>query len=480
MQSTDSTKSRKSHKSISSPVYAPELESLQQINLNAAGLDVGVSEIYACIPQGRDEHSVRVFATFTADLQNLAAWLAQCKVTSVAMESTGVYWIPIFQILEAQGFEVILVNAHQVKNVPGHKTDVLDCQWIQQLHTFGLLRASFRPEDAICVLRSFVRQREMLLQYRASHIQHIQKALEQMNLKLNNVLSDVAGVTGLRIIRDIIAGMRDPIELAKHRDWRCGKSQAEIAKSLVGDYRVEHVFALQQAVELYDCYTEKLQACDAQIEQHFACFSCQVDLEKHPLPPPTRRPCSPQKNQPKSDLRLALYKLVGIDLTQVDGLDVLSVQTILSEIGTDMSKWRTVKQFTSWLGLCPHNDKTGGKIKRTHTKKTNNRANLAFRQAAASLWRSKSALGHFYRRMRTKLGAPQAVVATAHRLARIVYHMLKYQVPFAAVPPEQEDAQYRQRALRQLQRKAKQLGATLVMESTLNSTDPSIEAVSGV
>jgi transposase len=477
MPSKGSTKARQAHKSVSTAVNAPELESLQQINLNAAGLDVGANEIYTCVPQGRDEHSVRVFATFTADLQQLAAWLSQCNITSVAMESTGVYWIPIFQILEAQGFEVTLVNAYQVKNVPGRKSDVLDCQWIQQLHTFGLLRASFRPEDSICVLRSFVRQRDMLLHYRSSHIQHIQKALEQMNLKLNNVLSDVTGVTGLRIIRDIIAGVRDPIELAKHRDWRCGKSQAEIAKSLVGDYRVEHVFALQQAVELYDCYSEKLQACDAQIEQHFARCSSQVDLEEHPLPPPTRRPCSPQKNQPKSDLRLALYKVVGIDLTQVDGLDVVSVQTILSEIGTDMSKWRTVKQFTSWLGLCPHNDKTGGKVKRTRTKKTDNRANLAFRQAAASLWHSKSALGSFYRRMRTKLGAPKAVVATAHRLARIVYHMLKYRVPFAAVPPEQEDAQYRQRALRQLQRKAKQLGATLVMESALNSTSPSVEAM---
>lgn len=478
MKSTNSASTERARKSARA-VKTAKLDSLEQINLNAAGLDVGATEIYTCVPQGRDEQSVRVFATFTADLQQLADWLATCRITTVAMESTGVYWIPIFQILESRGFEVVLVNAHQVKNVPGRKTDVLDCQWIQQLHTFGLLQASFRPENSICVLRSFVRQREMLLHYRASHIQHIQKALEQMNLKLNNVLSDVTGVTGLRIIRDIIAGVRDPEQLAKHRDWRCGKSQAEIAKSLYGDYRLEHVFALQQAVELYDCYTEKLQACDVQIEKLFATFSPQVDLNEHPLPPPTRRPCSPQKNHPKSDLRLALYQLAGVDLTQVDGLDVLTVQVILSEIGTDMSKWRTVKQFTSWLGLCPQNDKTGGKVKRTRTKKTDNRANLAFRLAAATLCHRKSALGNFYRRMRTKLGAPKAVVATAHRLARIVYHMLKYRVAFAAVPPEQENTQYRQRALRQLQRKAQQLGATLVIEPIANSTNSLNEAASG-
>lgn len=289
MKSTNSAQPRRNRKS-SAAVTTAKPDPLEQINQNAAGLDVGATEIYTCVPQGRDEHSVRVFATFTADLQNLADWLATCKVTTVAMESTGVYWIPIFQILEARGFEVVLVNAHQVKNVPGRKTDVLDCQWIQQLHTFGLLQASFRPENSICVLRSFVRQREMLLHYRASHIQHIQKALEQMNLKLNNVLSDVTGVTGLRIIRDIITGVRDPEQLAKHRDWRCGKSQAEIAKSLCGDYRLEHVFALKQAVELYDCYTEKLQACDVQIEQLFATFSPQVDLNEHPLPPPNPPP----------------------------------------------------------------------------------------------------------------------------------------------------------------------------------------------
>jgi transposase len=455
--------------SSSKAVKVPRLDSLSQINLNAAGLDVGDREIYACVPEGRAEQSVRVFPTFTADLNALAQWLRDCQVTTVAMESTGVYWIPIFQILESQGFEVYLVNARYIKNVTGKKTDILDCQWIQQLHTYGLLHKSFRPDEPTCVLRALVRHREMLLRYRASHIQHIQKILQQMNLKLTNVISDVTGVTGLRIIRDILSGQQDPKELAKHRDHRCRKNEAEIAKSLEGDYREEHLFALQQTVELYDLYTEKLRACDGEIEQQLACFEPKIDIHEHPLPPASRPPAIRPKNDPPSDIRPALYQMAGVDLTQIDGLNILSIQSILSEIGTDMSKWPTVKHFTSWLGLCPQNQKTGGKVIRTKTKKTDSRANLAFRQAAASLGRSQTALGNFYRRMKTKLGTPKAVVATAHKLARIVYHMLRYQVSFFAIPPEQEDERYRQRLIHNLQRKAQKLGAKLILETQSNS-----------
>jgi transposase len=457
-------------------VEAPKLESLQQINLNAAGIDIGASEMYVCVPEERSSSSVRVFSSFTADLQALADWLSECQVTTVAMESTGVYWIPIFQLLEARGFEVYLVNAQYIKNVTGKKTDILDCQWIQQLLTYGLLHKSFRPDDATCVLRSLVRHRDMLLRYRASHSQHIQKALQQMNLKLTNVLSDIMGQTGMRIIRDILAGVRDPQQLAEHRDHRCGKTSAEIAKSLEGDYRGEHLFALQQAVELYDIYTEKLQVCDAQIEQQMGQFQPRIDITVHPLPPATRPRAIRPKNDPATDLRPALYQMAGVDLTQIDGLNILSIQAILSEIGTDMSKWKTVKHFTSWLGLSPHNQKTGGKIIRSRTKKTDNRANLAFRLAAATLGHSKSGLGVFYRRMKAKLGTPKAVVATAHKLARIVYHLLKYQVPFSALLPEQEDARYRERALRNLQRKALKLGARLVVEPS--SDAPSVGLVS--
>jgi transposase len=444
-------------------VAAESLESLEQLNLNACGLDIGDRAIYACVPAGRDEKSsVRVFSTVTAMLYALADWLTQCGITTVAMESTGVYWIPVFQILEARGFEVILVNAQQIKSTPGRKTDILDCQWIQQLHTYGLLRASFRPDEQTCILRSYVRQRQMLIQARASHIQHMQKALQQMNLKLTTVISDITGKTGLRIVRDIVAGVRDPQQLSQHRDPKCRKSSTEIAQALTGDYRQEHLFALQQALELYDVYTEKVQVCDAAIEQELARFLPKVDLDEHPLPP--RQKPRRSKNQPQNDPRLSLYQISGVDLTAIDGLDSLTVQTIVSEIGTDMSRWRSIKQFTAWLGLAPQVEKTGGKVLRTRTQKTKNRANLALRQAAASLKTSQSALGQFYRRMRARMGPPKAVVATAHKLARIIYHLLKHQVPFQSVPPQQAEDSYRQHALRQLQRQAQKLGAKVVIE----------------
>jgi transposase len=443
-------------------IEAPSLDTFEQINVNAAGLDIGDRSIYVCVPAGRDKQSVRVFSTFTADLHALADWLSQCQVTTVAMESTGVYWIAIFQILEVRGFEVYLVNAAHIKNVAGKKSDMLDCQWVQQLHTYGLLRASFRPDDLTCGLRSLVRHREMLTTHRAIHIQHMQKALQQMNLKLTSVLSDVTGQSGLAIVREIIAGGRDPQQLARHRHHCCNHSAEEFARALTGDYRVEHVFALRQALELFDVYTDKLRVCDGEIEQQLAQFTPKVDLQAQPLPPPTQRPSKRPKNHPCQDVRPALYQLCGVDLTQIDGLDVLTVQTILSEIGSDMSRWPSVKHFTAWLGLCPNNQKTGGKIIRTRTKKTNNRANQAFRQAAHALTRSQSALGQFYRRMRAKLGPPKAITATAHKLARIVYALLKEQVPFVALSPEQEDAQWRARALRQLQRQAQKLGMTVM------------------
>jgi transposase len=423
------------------------------------------------VPAGRDEQPVREFSTFTADLYALADWLTHCQVTTVAMESTGVYWIPIFQILESRGFEVLLVNAAHIKNMAGKKSDVLDCQWVQQLHTYGLLRASFRPDELTCALRSLVRHREMLTSHRAIHIQHMQKALQQMNLKLTSVLRDVTGQTGLAIVRAIVNGVRDPQQLAQHRHHCCNHSMADFVRALTGDYRAEHVFALRQALELFDVYSEKLRVCDHEIEQQLAQFTPKVDLPTQPLPPPTQRPSKRPKNHPPQDIRPALYQLSGVDLTQIDGLDVLTVQTILSEIGTDMSRWPTVKHFTSWLGLSPNNQITGGKIIRTRTKKTTNRANQAFRQAAHALTRSQSALGQFYRRMRAKLGPPKAITATAHKLARIVYTLLKAQVPFAKLPPELDDAQWRARALRQLERQAQKLGMTVMPQASL---EPSI------
>jgi len=435
-----------------------DLDALEQINLNAAGIDIGAEEIYVAVPKGRDEETVRVFPTFTADLQRLADWLEACGIETVAMESTGIYWIPLYEILEARGFDVNLVNARHVKNVSGRKSDVLDCQWLQQLHTYGLLQPSFRPPERICAIRSLVRHREMLIQYRAAHIQHMQKALHLMNIQLTNVLSDITGVTGMKIIRAIVAGERNREVLASYRDKRCAKSKLEIAKSLEGNYRREHMFALQQAVELYDFYAQQLQACDAELEAMYSEFE---PPDQPGTPPPDPRTSKRRKNQPYFDLAQALYRLTGVDLTAVDGLDTLTVQTILSEIGTDMSAWPTVKHFTSWLRLSPNNQVTGGKVKRRGTQPTQNRASTAFRVAAQSLARSDSARGAFYRRMRAKHGAPKAITATAHKLARTVYFMLKRREPYRDPGADYYEEQYQARTVRNLQRRAAKLGMRL-------------------
>jgi transposase len=440
----------------------PKLEALEQINFNAAGLDIGDDEIYAAVPEGRDKVSVRVFETFTVNLYALADWLEACGVDTVAMESTGVYWIPIYEILESRGFEVYLVNARHIKNVTGRKTDILDCQWIQQLHTYGLLQASFRPPEEIRALRSLVRHRDNLITSCSREIQHMQKALQQMNVKLTNVISDITGVTGMLIIRDIVAGQQDPETLARHRDPRCRKSEEEIAKSLQGHYKSEHVFALKQALEAYDFYQQQISECDSEIEKLYAAFESQVDVVEKPLMSRKSKRNKTQGNEPAFNLRLYLYQWAGVDLTQIDGLDALTIQKVLTETGVDMSPWPTAKHFTSWLSLCPHNDKTGGKIIKSHTKKTQNRAAAALRMAAQSLARSKSALGGYYRRMRAKLGGPQAITATAHKLARIIYAMLKNQTEYIDPGMGYYEERARQRAIKNLKRKAMHLGFDIV------------------
>ena len=443
------------------------VDALSQINTNAAGLDIGAREIYVCVPADRDAEFVRAFPTFTRDLYALAEWLTTCGVKTVVMESTGVYWIPVYEILESRGFEVCLVNARHLKNVPGKKTDVLDCQWIQQLHTYGLLRASFRPPEEICALRALVRHRDNLIRYRSAHIQHMQKALQQMNVQLTQVVSDITGVTGLSIIRAIVAGEHNPRVLARLRNSMCAKSEAEIAAALHGNYRFEHLFVLKQALEQYDFYDQQLRACDAQIEAKYASLPpARHDGDDVPPPPmPTRR--KPRKNQAHFDLATSLYHAVGVDLTAIDGIDALLAQKIIAEIGLDMSKWPTVKHFSSWLGLSPHNKKSGGKVLSSRTKKTQNRANTAFRIAAQSLSRSHSALGGFYRRMKARLGAAQANVATAHKLARIVYHMLKHRQPYRDPGEAYYDQQWRERAIRNLKRKAASLGLELASPASV-------------
>jgi transposase len=436
-----------------------ELDALAQLNRNAAGIDVGAEEFYVAVPQGRGVESVRTFPTFTADIHRLVEWLSQCQIETVAMESTGVYWIPLYEILEEQGFEVFLVNARHLKNVSGRKTDVLDCQWLQQLHTYGLLKTSFRPPDQICAIRTLVRQREMLVQYRAAHIQHMQKALQLMNLRLTNVLSDITGVTGMKIIRAIVAGQQDPEKLACFRDGHCDKSEEEIMKSLEGNYKREHLFALQQALELYDFYGQQLQNCDLELEALYDEFE-PPDPSGSQSPAPRKR--KRRKNQPHFDLTQALFRMTGgIDLTQVDGLDALTVQNILSETGVDMTKWPSVKHFSSWLCLAPNNRITGGKVKRSSTPPTQNRAATAFRMAAQSLAKSNCALGAYYRRMRAKHGPSKANTATAHKLAQIVYFMLKRREAYHALDVSYYENQHRERTIRYLQRKAASLGLRL-------------------
>lgn len=442
---------------------AKPIEQWPIVHPHAAGLDISLSEILAAVPPDRDPPTVRTFGTFTPDLQALAGWLRQAGVTSVAMESTGVYWIPVYELLEVQGFEVYLVNARHIKNVPGRKSDVQDCQWIQKLHTCGLLSASFRPAAEMVALRAYLRHRAMLIEYRAAHLQHMHKALQQMNVQLTQVLSDISGVTGLQIIRAIVAGERDPVHLAQLRDPRCKSSQEEIAQALTGHYQVEHVFALQQALALYDVYTAQLQECDRQIEQHYAAikptFPEADDLP--PLPPDPKRN-SHSKNAPEGDVREHLYRLSGVDLTAIDGLDDSTAQTIVAEIGLDMSKWRSVKHFCSWLGLAPHQDITGGKVIRSRTLKVHNRAAQALRMAAQAVGRSDTALGAFHRRLKARLGPAQATTATAHKLARIIYHLLSRREPYRDLGRERYEQHCRDRELKSLKRKAARLGFQLV------------------
>ena len=437
-----------------------KLESLKQINLNAAGLDIADAEIWAAIPEGRQDTSVRQFATFTADLHALADWLEQAQVNTVAMESTGVYWIPVFEVLEGRGFEVLIVNARHVKNVPGKKSDIIDCQWIQQLHTYGLLRGSFIPEAEIRSLRAYIRHRDSLIRHRSAHIQHIQKTLQRMNLKLTQVLSDITGLTGMSIIRAILTGERDPHKLAQFRHGQCAKSEEEIAKSLHGNYKPEYLFSLRQMVEMYDFYNQQIADCDTQIEAQFAVMKPQVDLDTKPLSP-AKHSGWRSRNEPAFDLRTALYKSVGVDLTSIDGIHVLTAQTVLSEIGLDMNRWPTEKHFTSWLGLCPHNDVSGGKVQKRYAKKTKNRTAQALRNAARSVSRSQSSLGAYYRRMRARKGVMQANVATAHKMARIIYFMLKYKTEYQDPGIEAYEANMIAQRMKRLQHQAARLGMKL-------------------
>ncbi|WP_079420493.1 IS110 family transposase [Thiomonas intermedia] len=423
---------------------------------NAAGIDIGGASHFVAVPPDRDDEPVREFACFTADLHRLADWLDACCVDTVAMESTGVYWIPLYELLDSRGFTVLLVNARHVKNVSGRKSDVLDCQWLQQLMSFGLLRGAFRPAEQVCALRALTRQRTMLLRSQGRFVQHMQKALTQMNMQLANVISDVVGETGQKILRAIVAGERDGLTLAKLKNARIRASEDDIAKSLQGSWRAEHLFALKQALDAFDFCGTQLAECDAQIQAQLQALHVREDE------PAAGKKRGRARNAPKFDLRTQLFQMCGVDLTRIDGIDVTTALVVVSEVGADMGKFPSDKHFASWLGLCPGTKITGGKVMSGKTKRCANRAAQALRLAAAALRSSQSALGAYFRRLCARMDKPKAVTAAAHKLARLIYAMLTHGQEYTDRGQDYFEERYRQRVLHNLTQKAKAMGMQLV------------------
>jgi transposase len=430
--------------------------SLKVLNPTVAAIDIGSTMHMAAVNPECDGVPVRSFGTFTCDLHRMADWFRSCGVTSVAMESTGVYWIPAFEVLEQHGFEVILVNARYAKNVPGRKTDVSDAGWLRQLHSYGLLRGSFRPSAEIATLRSYLRQRERLVEYAAAHIQHMQNALMEMNLQLHHVVSDITGATGMRIIRAIVEGERDPDVLASFRDVRCHSSIETIRASLVGNDRDEHVFALTQSLELYDFYQAKMLECDRKLEATIAGLTARTDEALPPLP--KARTKTKQVNAPSFDVRTALYGVLGVDLTQIHGLGPSLALKLIGECGSDLRAWPSAKHFTSWLCLAPGNKISGGKLLSSRTRRSSSRAAALLRLAATTIGRSETALGAFYRRLSSRIGKQKAVTATARKIAVLFYNTLRFGMIYRDPGAAAYDEKHRTRVLGNLQRRAKTLG----------------------
>jgi transposase len=420
--------------------------------VDAAGIDLGATEHFVAVPPERDPQPVRSFTTDTTALQALADWLVKCGVRTVAMEATGVYWVPLFQVLEARGLEVCLVNARHVKNVPGRKTDVQDCQWLQYLHAVGLLNASFRPPAEVCAVRSLVRHRESLVRTGCEHLLRVQKALDQMNVQLHRAVSDITGETGLAILDAIVQGEREPTVLARHRNYRCKKSEAEIAAALRGDWKSEHLFTLRQSLEAWRYHQKLVTECQIEMDTHMKALATQTAAEP---PPPAKR-----SSQPDEPLRRMLFGKFGVDLTAVDGVAAQTALVFLSEVGPDVSKFATAEHFASWLGLCPDNRISGGRPLGVSTRPVANRLATALRMAAQSLYRTESVLGDWFRRLRAKLGTPAAITATAHKLARVLYAMVKHRRPFDPTRLG-NPALRRQRKENALRRAAKELGFAL-------------------
>ncbi len=425
----------------------------------AAGVDIGSQFHVVAVSGVLSDAPVQTFSSFTGDLHRLADWLEGLEITTVAMESTGIYWIPLFEILEARGLEVLLVNARHVKQVPGGKTDVNDAQWLQQLHQYGLLRGSFRLARQVAALRAYLRHRERLLAYAAAHIQHMQKALMQMNIQLHHVLSDITGATGMAILRSIISGIHDPAMLATLRDQRCKATVETVEAALTGHYQAEHLFALSQSLELYDFYKAKIAQCDQAIEAALARLDPVGSTSPGALPKARRR--SRQSNEPAFDVRNALFALLGTDLTQMEGFAPYSILRLIGECGTDMSRFPTARHFASWLTLSPGNKVSGGKVLSTRTRRSSNRAATVFRLAAVNVGRTQTAMGAFYRRLSARVGKAKAVTATARKLAVLFYNALRYGMDYKDPGVAYYEEQHRQRVLKGLRRRAHELGYQL-------------------
>jgi transposase len=460
-------KKAKTKSKASSPLHEPEP--------NAAGIDVGANELWVAVAPDRVEEPVRRFGAFTRELNALVRWLLDCAISTVAMESTGMYWIPLYQLLADAGIKVCLVNARHVKNVPGRKSDVADCQWLQYLHSVGLLRASYRPDQSFCAARSLYRYRQKLLCCAAQHIQHMQAALDQMNIKLHHVIDDLTGMTGMAIIEAILSGERDPHQLAKHRDRRIQASEETIVKALEGDWRGEHLFVLRLAWENWRHAQGQIQQCDQQLLEYTrqleACTIIAQPIKTMRLSPqlagsaPVSRPSKPRKNtsknQPEGPWQEELLRCFGVDLTAIPGISVLTGITLLTELGNDLSAFKTAHHFSSWLCLCPDNETSASKVLRRATRRSQSRVRQALRMAASTLYRDKSYLGDKFRRLRAKLGAPKAITAMAHQLARIIWHLIVHRAPFDLTVFAAYEQANQMRHLKRLASTARQMGYQL-------------------
>lgn len=437
----------------------PSPRTMSTIHAHAAGLDVGATFHVVAVPRECADVSVRTFRSFTEDLHRLADWLRAVGVTTVAMESTGVYWIPAYEILEGRGVEVVVANARESRAVPGRKSDVNDAQWLQRLHACGLLRPSFRPSGDIAALRAYLRLRERHVEYAAAHIQHMQKALTFMNIQLHHVVSDITGATGMRIIRAIVSGERNPDVLAAMRDRNCKSSVETIRCSLVGNYQQEHVFELQQALALYDFYEARVDECDVQIEHTLTMLTADRTPPEEPLAKARSR--TQQANALGFDVRGAMYQLVGVDLTQIHGIGPYLAVRLVGECGTDLGRWPSAKHFTSWLTLSPGCKVSGGKVLSSHTRKTTNRVAALLRLAAVTVGKTDTALGAFYRRLSSRIGKAKAVTATARKIAVLFYNAMRFGMKYADPGADQYEQQYKERVIKQMHRRAAQFGFSL-------------------